>query len=87
MELTDHQKELLQTAYDCMVETMEKLAAALQIVADAFAEFDWGQLKEAIYTRKKLPRPPKRLGPVNKANYAASRPRRVARSNCARRRY
>lgn len=31
---------------------------------------------------KKIPRPPKRLGPVNKANYAANRPPRRARSNC-----
>ena len=32
--------------------------------------------------RKKLPRPPKRTGPVNKANYTANRPPRVARSTC-----
>lgn len=31
---------------------------------------------------KKIPRPPKRLGPVNKVNYAANRPPRRARSNC-----
>ena len=31
---------------------------------------------------KKMPRPPKSLGPVNKANYAANRPPRVARSSC-----
>lgn len=31
---------------------------------------------------KKIPRPPKRLCPVNKANYAANRPPRRARSSC-----
>lgn len=31
---------------------------------------------------KKILRPPKRLGPVNKVNYAANRPLRMARSNC-----
>lgn len=31
---------------------------------------------------KKMPRPPKRLGPINKANYSANRPARRARSNC-----
>lgn len=31
---------------------------------------------------KKLPRPPKCTGPVNKANYTANRPQRMARSNC-----
>lgn len=31
---------------------------------------------------KKMPRPPKYIGPVNKANYTANRPPRRARSNC-----
>ena len=31
---------------------------------------------------KKIPRPAKYLGPVNKANYTANRPPRVARSSC-----
>ena len=31
---------------------------------------------------KKMPRPPKWLCPVNKANYAANRPPRRARSSC-----
>ena len=31
---------------------------------------------------RKVPRPPKRIGPVNKVNYTANRPRRQARSNC-----
>jgi hypothetical protein len=33
---------------------------------------------------RKTPRPPKRLGPVNKANFTASRPPRRARSSCYR---
>lgn len=33
----------------------------------------------------KIPRPPKYLGPVNKANYTASRPPRQARSSCYKR--
>lgn len=31
---------------------------------------------------KKMPRPPKCLGPVNKVNYSANRPPRRARSSC-----
>lgn len=31
---------------------------------------------------KKIPRPPKCLGPVNRTNYTANRPARVARSCC-----
>lgn len=33
-------------------------------------------------THKKMPRPPKCLGPVNKVNYTSIRPPRRARSNC-----
>lgn len=33
-------------------------------------------------TKKKIPRPPKSIGPVNKANYTANRPPRNARSSC-----
>ncbi len=33
---------------------------------------------------RKVPRPPKRLGPVNKANHTASRPPKRARSSCYR---
>lgn len=35
-----------------------------------------------ILQPKKLPRPPKRIGPVNKPNYIANRPQIRARSNC-----
>ncbi len=31
---------------------------------------------------RKIPRPPKRTGPVNKSNYTTNRPPRVARSSC-----
>lgn len=37
---------------------------------------------EDIPQHRKMPRPPKRTGPVNKANYTANRPPRVARSSC-----
>lgn len=36
---------------------------------------------------RKTPRPPKRLGPVNKANFTASRPPKRARSSCCIRRH
>lgn len=38
--------------------------------------------KDIILPPKKMPRPPKCIGPVNKANHTANRPPRVARSNC-----
>ena len=33
---------------------------------------------------RKMPRPPKKLGPINKENYTARRPPRQARSSCYR---
>lgn len=38
--------------------------------------------KALLFERDEIPRPPKRLGPVNKANYQANRPTRRARSSC-----
>lgn len=38
--------------------------------------------KEDILPPKKIPRPPRRTGPINKANYTANRPARKARSCC-----
>ena len=32
--------------------------------------------------QKKIPHPPKYIGPINKANYTANKPPRRARSNC-----
>lgn len=37
------------------------------------------------YFHKKTPRPPKCLGPINKANHTANRPPRRARSSCYKR--
>ena len=36
----------------------------------------------AILPPRIIPRPPKRTGPVNRSNYTANRPPRVARSSC-----
>lgn len=41
----------------------------------------------SLETPRKVPRPPKRLGPVNKANFTASRPPKRARSSCYIRRH
>ena len=40
-----------------------------------------------IAPTRKLPRPPKSMAPVNKANYTANRPARRARSSCYIRRH
>lgn len=43
---------------------------------------DYAEESEPIPPPKKIPRPAKYIGPVNKANYTANRPHRVARSSC-----
>lgn len=43
---------------------------------------DYAEEAELIPPPKKIPRPAKYIGPVNKANYTANRPPRRARSNC-----
>lgn len=49
----------------------------------AMGEFvDIAEEPSDIPPPRKIPRPPKYLGPVNKANYAANRPPRIARSSC-----
>ena len=71
-------------------EKLDPFAALLQAMEEirerclldelaAFAE-DPADLE----TPRKVPRPPKRLGPVNKANFTASRPPKRARSSCYR---
>lgn len=53
----------------------------------AMGEFaDLAEEPADIPPPRKIPRPPKRTGPVNKANYTANRPPRVARSSCRTRR-
>lgn len=49
----------------------------------AMGEFaDMAEEPADIPPPRKMPRPPKRTGPVNRSNYTANRPPRVARSSC-----
>lgn len=73
-------KDVEQDAMDALMRKMNEIGGGidtelLQEIAE-FAE----DMPPII--RKKIPRPPKRLGPINKANYSANRPARRARSNC-----
>ena len=57
----------------------------LQAIERMIASADMGDLAEDlddITPTEKLPRPPKRIGPVNKSNYSHNRPQRRARSSC-----
>lgn len=63
-----------------LLEAMEAMRE--QVLMEEFAED-----RAYLEAPRKVPRPPKRLGPVNKANYTASRPPRRARSSCYIRRH
>lgn len=58
-----------------LLEAIERIKALDELV-------DYADDLDDIIPTKKLPRPPKRIGPVNRANYTANRPQRRARSNC-----
>lgn len=66
--------------YGCndMQELLQLLEKTKEQYIDDFAD----DLSVITPIKTKLPRPPKRIGPVNKANYIANRPPRVARSSC-----
>ena len=58
-----------------LLEDMDKEKAMAELADLAEESVD-------IPPPRKMPRPPKRTGPVNKFNYTANRPPRVARSSC-----
>lgn len=64
------------------VDSADELLQAIERIK---AMADMGNLADdlddIIIPAKKLPRPPKRIGPANKANYTANRPKRMARSS------
>lgn len=61
-----------------LLSRFEELRA--QYLTDEMAEI--AEDPAIIPPPRKTPRPPKCTGPVNKANYTARRPPRVARSSC-----
>ena len=63
-----------QDSIDTLIQAIEKIreVECLADYADDIADIDM----------EEIPRPPKRIGPVNKANYTYNRPQRRARSSC-----
>lgn len=64
------------------VDNVQELQQAFERIQAPADMADLADDLDEIIPTKKLPRPPKRIGPVNKANYAANKPPRVARSSC-----
>lgn len=68
-------------------EKCDHFAELLQSMEDIRRQYMLDELAEDpadLEAPKKILRPPRRLGPVNKTNHAASRPPRRARSSCYR---
>ena len=71
-------------------EKCDPFAELLQAMEDIRQQYMLDELAEDpadLEAPKKILRPPRRLGPVNKTNHAASRPPRRARSSCYIRRH
>jgi hypothetical protein len=68
-------------------ELQELLQAMERQLLDELQLADYAEEPADIEPPRKQPRPPKCLGPVNKANYTANRPPRRARSSCYIRRH
>lgn len=60
----------------------EELLKAIERIKELADQDNLADDLDDFIPAKKLPRPPKRLGPVNKANYSHNRPQRRARSSC-----
>ena len=66
-----------------LLQAMEEIRE--RCLLDELAAF--GEDPADLEIPRKVPRPPKRLGPVNKANFTANRPPKRARSSCYIRRH
>ena len=74
-----------ETWDDDKCDTFSDLRRRLEEMYKKYAMGEFADMAEEpadIPPPRKMPRPPKRTGPVNKANYTANRPHRVARSSC-----
>lgn len=75
---------------DLQEDERDPIEELLRDIEEKRTMYDLADMAEEpadIEIPKKAPRPPKRLGPVNKANYTANRPPRRARSSCYIRRH
>ena len=78
-----------ELAFSCGCESADDMRDRLNALLRDFSEAEatgylstYADEAEPIPPPKKTPRPPKRTGPINKANYTANRPPRMARSSC-----
>lgn len=63
------------------VNSMDELLQAIECMKEQYSMADYADDVAEIDQPEK-PRPPKKIGPVNRVNYTHNRPQRVARSCC-----
>lgn len=74
-----------ETRDDDKCDTIADLRKRLEEMYKLYAMGEFADLAEEsvdIPPPRKIPRPPKRIYPVNRVNFAANKPHRRARSNC-----
>lgn len=64
-----------------MYDELEELLQAIERMNETECLADYAE-DIADIDKEEIPRPPKRIGPVNKVNYTYNRPQRRARSSC-----
>lgn len=73
-------EDKMQDPYEAMMRALKEIGG--NIDSEIMQELAKTAEDLPPITQKKIPRPPKSIGPVNKANYTANRPLRNARSSC-----
>lgn len=63
------------------VDSVDEFQRAIERIKESANLADYAE-EIADIDREEIPRPPKKIGPVNKVNYTYNRPQRRARSNC-----
>ena len=72
----------IQTDGEGERDPVEELLRNIEEMRTMYDLADMAEEPADIPPPRKIPRPPKRTGPVNKMNFSANRPPRNARSSC-----
>ena len=80
LEITFLCEEFPRDPFEDLTRAMEEISGSID--SELMQEFAELAAEMPPIIHKKIPRPPKCTGPVNKMNFSANRPPRRARSSC-----